>query len=41
MAVWVVLPLSTSQSHLYGFCGCMPRKEGGDTWWRTRYLLSA
>ena len=28
-------------AHLYGFCGCMPRKEGGDTWWRTRYLLSA
>ena len=39
MTAWVVLSLPTSWSHLYGFCWCMPRKEVGDTWRRSRCLL--
>ena len=41
MAAWVVLSLPTSRNRLYGFCWCMPRKEGRDTWWRSRCILSA
>ena len=38
MVAWVVLPLPASQSYLYDFCRCMTRKEGGDTWRRSRWL---
>ena len=41
MVAWVVLSLPRSRSHFYSFCCCIPRKEGGDIWWRSRCLVSA
>ena len=41
MASWVVLSFPSSGSHLYSFCCCIPRKEEGDTWGRSRCLMSA